>query len=99
MRMMLKITIPTEVGNRTIKDGSLPKLLEATMSKLKPEAAYFVAENGLRCAMVFFDMRDASDIPVIAEPLFMGLGAELELVPVMNADDLRKGLSAAMQAM
>jgi len=99
MRMMLKVTIPTDVGNRAIKDGSLPKLLEDTMGKLKPEAAYFVADNGLRCAMIFFDMRDASDIPVIAEPLFMGLSAELELVPVMDADDLKKGLNAAMQAM
>jgi hypothetical protein len=32
MRMLLEIKIPTEVGNRTIKDGSLPKVLEATMS-------------------------------------------------------------------
>jgi hypothetical protein len=31
--------------------------------------------------------------------LFIGLGAELELVPVMNADDLRKGLKTAMDAM
>jgi hypothetical protein len=99
MRMMLKITIPTEIGNRTIKDGSLARLLEDTMSTLKPEAAYFVADGGRRCAMMFFDMRDASDIPSIAEPLFIGLNAELELVPVMDAADLRKGLSAAMQAL
>jgi hypothetical protein len=99
MRMMLKITIPTEIGNRTIKDGSLARLLEDTMSTLKPEAAYFVADGGRRCAMMFFDMRDASDIPSIAEPLFIGLNAELELVPVMDTADLRKGLSAAMQAL
>jgi hypothetical protein len=99
MRMMLKITIPVEDGNRTIKDGSMPKLLKETMSKLKPEAAYFVAEKGRRCAMFFFDMREVSDIPPIVEPLFMDLNAEVELLPVMNADDLQKGLSAAMPAM
>jgi hypothetical protein len=66
---------------------------------LKAEAAYFVAQNGMRCAMIFFDMKDSSEIPVIAEPLFIGLGAELELVPVMNPDDLRKGLKTAMEAM
>ncbi|HKH28632.1 MAG TPA: hypothetical protein VKA61_09890 [Sphingomicrobium sp.] len=44
--------------------------------------------------MVFFDMRDASDIPAIAEPLFVGLHAEIELLPVMNIDDLQKGLNA-----
>ena len=99
MRMMLKIKIPTEQGNRAIKDGSLPKILEATIGKLKTEAAYFVADNGLRSAMIFFDMGEASDIPGIVEPLFIGLGAEVELLPVMNADDLRQGLNAAMKAM
>jgi hypothetical protein len=97
MRMMLKIKMPTEAGNRAIKDGSLGKILEDTLGKLKAESAYFIAENGLRCAMIFFDMKDSAEIPV--EPLFIGLNAELELVPVMNADDLRKGLKAAMKAM
>jgi len=92
--MLLKATIPTELGNRAIKDGSFAKVMEATVAKLKPEAAYFVAERGRRCALFFFDMRDASDIPAIAEPLFVGLHAEIELVPVMNADDLKKGLGA-----
>ena len=96
MRMMLKIVIPTETGN---KNGSLHKIFEAPMSKLKPEAAYFVAENGLRSAMMFFDRKDASEIPVIAEPLFAGLNARLQLLPVMNADDLKKGLDIAKQAM
>ena len=53
MRMMLKIKMPTESGNRAIKDGSLGKLLEDTVSKLKAEAAYFIAEDGVRCAMIF----------------------------------------------
>ncbi len=40
MRMMLKIMIPTEAGNRTIKDGSLPKILESAVDRLKAEAAF-----------------------------------------------------------
>jgi hypothetical protein len=79
--------------------GSLHKIFEATMSKLKPEAAYFFPEHGLRSAIMFFDMKDASEIPSIAEPLFAGLNARLQLVPVMNADDLKKGLDIARQAM
>jgi len=97
--MMLKIKMPTESGNRAIKDGSLGKLLEVTVSELKAEAAYFIAEDGVRCAMIFFEMNDSAEIPPIAEPLFIGLGAELELVPVMNSDDLRKGLKTAIEAM
>ena len=53
MRMLLKATIPTELGNRAIKDGSFAKVMEATMAKLKPEAAYFVAERGRRHARRF----------------------------------------------
>lgn len=94
MRMMLKIMMPTEPGNRGIKDGSLPKLLEATLAKLKPEAAYFCPYNGERAALIFFDLADVADIPAIVEPLFLGVDADVEVIPVMTIDDLRKGLAA-----
>ena len=97
MRMMLKVGIPTEAGNKGIKDGSLPKLIESTMQALNAEAAYFIAQEGRRCALFFFDMRDSSEIPGIAEPLFSGFNAEIELVPAMNGDDLRRGLAAITQ--
>ncbi|MCJ7529188.1 MAG: hypothetical protein MUO37_14030 [Methyloceanibacter sp.] len=96
MRMLLKVKMPTEQGNQAVKDGSLGKILEATIGRLKAEAAYFIAEDGLRCALIFFDMKDSADMPAIAEPLFISLGAKLEFVPAMNADDLRKGLPANM---
>jgi hypothetical protein len=48
--------------------------------------------------MIFFEMKDSADIPVIAEPLFIGLAAALEFVPVMNPDDLKRGLKTAMEA-
>jgi hypothetical protein len=98
MRMMLKVLIPTDAGNDAVKDGSLAKLFGDTIRKLNAEASYFVAQDGLRCALIFFDMKESSEIPIIAEPLFMGVNAEIELVPAMNADDLKKGLSAAKSA-
>jgi hypothetical protein len=54
MRMMLKIKMPTALANLGISDGSLGKVLEDTVSKLKAEAAYFVAEDGVRFALNFF---------------------------------------------
>jgi hypothetical protein len=95
MRMMLKVTIPVEAGNTAIKDGTLPRTLQNTTERLKPEAAYFFAEDGRRTALFFFDMQDVSQIPPIVEPLFMGMNASLTMVPVMNADDLQKGLAQA----
>ena len=95
MRMMLKVVIPVDAGNKTIKDGSLPRILEATVARLKPEGAYFYPEDGKRTMLFFFNMADVSQIPAIVEPLFMGLNASLSMVPVMNGDDLKKGLAEA----
>jgi hypothetical protein len=92
MRAMLKFTIPVAKGNQAFKDGSLGKTLEAIMNKLKPEAAYFGPSNGMRGGMMFFDLADSSQIVEVAEPLFSNLDAAIELVPVMNGDDLRKGI-------
>ena len=95
MRMMLKVSIPVEAGNKAVKDGTLPRVMQSTLERLKPEAAYFLAEDGKRTAIMFFNMEDVSTIPVIAEPLFMGMNAALTMVPVMNAEDLQKGLAEA----
>jgi len=93
MRMLLKMNIPTEAGNAAIKNGTLGSTLEALMSNLKPEAAFFGPEGGMRTAYLVFDMKDEASMPKLTEPAFL-LGANISLTPVMNADDLRKGLSS-----
>jgi hypothetical protein len=97
MRMMLRFTLPVEKGNQAFKDGSLGKTLESVMNKLKPEAAYFGPSDGKRSGMIFFDLADPSHIVEVAEPLFSNLNAAIEIVPVMNGDDLRKGIAKASQ--
>ena len=94
MRMMLRWTVPVEKGNAMIGDGSMGTVIESLMARIKPEAAYFMAHDGKRSGMVFFDMKEPADIPRIAEILFREANASLEFVPVMNADDLKKALSS-----
>jgi hypothetical protein len=94
---MLRFTLPVEKGNQAFKDGSLGKTLESIMNKLKPEAAYFGPSDGKRSGMMFFDLAEPSQIVEVAEPLFANLNAEIELVPVMNGDELRKGIAKVMQ--
>jgi hypothetical protein len=93
MRTMMKISIPAASGNKAIQDGSLPRIVQDTLEALKAEAAYFTAEGGKRTAFIFFDLKDSSQMPVVAEPFFMGLDAEVEIIPAMNAQDLQTGLS------
>lgn len=94
MRMMLKFTLPVEKGNAAINDGSIVQTMQSLMNKLKPEAAYFAILDGKRAGMIFFDLAEPSQIVEVVEPMFLGLNATTELVPVMNAEELRKGLAA-----
>ena len=93
MRMMLRWTVPVEKGNEMIRDGSLAATMQSLLEDLKPEAAYFWPENGERAGMMIFDMADTTQIPQIAEPLFMKLDAAVEFLPVMNAGDLKAALA------
>lgn len=92
MRTMMKITLDTEAGSRAIADGSLPQLMQQTLGRLQPESVYFGPEGGVRNAWIVFDLDDSSKLPPVAEPLFSKLKARVEFFPVMNQDDLQKGL-------
>ena len=93
MRMMIRWTVPAEQGNKTIDNGAMQKSIESMLRDLKPEAAYFLANDGKRGGMMVFDMADPSQIPQIAEPLFQTFNAEVTFTPVMNGDDLQKAFS------
>lgn len=92
MRMMMKVQFDTEAGSRAIQDGSLPQLMQEMFGKLEPEAAYFGPENGVRTAFIVFDLKDPSQLPAISEPLFSKVKARIDVFPVMDREDLQKGL-------
>jgi hypothetical protein len=92
VRTLMSVAIPVEQGNKAVKDGSLARILQSVLQDLQPEAAYFAALNGVRTALIFFDLKESSDLPRIAEPLFQGFNATVDFCPAMNADDLRAGL-------
>lgn len=90
MRFMLTFRIPMEAGNEMIKDGSLPETLQTILEDLKPEAAYFSDIEGARGGYLVINMDDASQMPALSEPLFLGLGATIQAHPVMVPEDLEK---------
>ncbi|EPH44168.1 DUF3303 family protein [Streptomyces aurantiacus] len=91
---MLRAHLDTQISNEALKSGNLPKIMQSMTERLKPEAAYFGPSEGGRCCTFVFDMQDSSQLPTIAEPLLEGLGAKIEIQPVMNSEDLQKGLAA-----
>jgi len=89
MRTMMKVSIPVESGNAATRSGTLGSTIQRILEEMKPEAAYFTAEdNGERTGLIFFDLKDSSHIPAIAEPWFLAFNARLTLRPAMNPQDL-----------
>jgi hypothetical protein len=95
MRMLLRFELGLAATNEAVRSGTMDGINQQIMESTKPEAAYFGTENGRRTGYLVFDMVDSAQIPVIAEPLFQRMGATVEFIPVMNADDLQRGLAAA----
>ena len=99
MRMMLTATLDTEAANRAVKDGSMMKIFQRLQSRTKPEATYYTTIGGKRTVLLFFDCKDPSSILVeLAEPLFLGVNADIRLEPVMNDADLKRGFAAWKRA-
>jgi hypothetical protein len=75
--------------------GTLGSTVQRILADLKPEAAYFFADDdGQRSASIVFDMTDPSQIPAVAEPWFLAFNAKVSLRPIMNVQDLGAAVPA-----
>jgi hypothetical protein len=87
--MLIQVSFPVEAGNAAISNGNLMAVVKKFMADYKPEAAYFLADdNGQRSGVMVVDMKDASEIPALAEPWFLGLNAQFKIQPVMTLQEL-----------
>ncbi|MGH9672980.1 MAG: hypothetical protein ACRD44_07345 [Bryobacteraceae bacterium] len=97
MRFLLKISFPVEAGNAAAKKDGF-KAIQKILADQKPEAAYFIADNGKRTAILVLNMTNESELPAIAEPWFLALNASIEATPAMIPEDLQKAGPAIRQA-
>jgi hypothetical protein len=98
MRFMLTFRIPPEEGNAAMKDGRFMSTFQSILEELQPEAAYFGPIEGARGGYLVVNMDDASQIAAIGEPLFLGLGATVQIHPVFTPDDMPRVTEAVEQA-
>ena len=92
MRMMAIVEFDLEKGNEVVSSGAIEDIFKRVMGELRPEAAYFGPVNGQRGAYLIVNMDDSSKVPLFSETLFQEMHATIEWIPVMNADDLQRGL-------
>ncbi|MCA9730171.1 MAG: hypothetical protein KC729_20975 [Candidatus Eisenbacteria bacterium] len=95
MRVLMKVSIPVEAGNRGVKEGILPKTIMNFVEQTKPEACYFTTENGKRTGLFFFDLKEPQMMPSIAEPFFVNLHASIDVAPAMDLEDMKAGVAKA----
>ena len=99
MRMLLRVSIPVVEGNAALKAGTFGPTVQRILADLKPEAAYFFADDdGNRSASIVFDMQDPSQIPAVAEPWFFTFNAKVSIRPVMTPQDLGAAMPAITKA-
>jgi hypothetical protein len=89
VRFIIRASVPTEAGNRMMKDPNGFKQIESYIQSVKPEASYFFEAGGDRTMVFIVNMERTDQMAVIAEPLFM-IGAKVEFHPVMLLEDLKK---------
>src|SRR5215472_2487420 len=78
MRMLMKLWMPVEPFNTLVRNGTAGDKLQQILEDLKPEAAYFTAQDGHRGGIIVVNINDTSEIPRYAEPFFLTFNAEVQ---------------------
>jgi hypothetical protein len=96
MRVLITAHIPTnEASAKAFKESPAATMaaIEAYIKLSHAEAAYFGEKDGNRTAYFLADLPSADMIPVMAEPLFINMGATVNIQPVMTFEEVKRGLS------
>ena len=90
MRILVKMQIPAEAGNRMVQDPDFLKNIEDYIRNFNIEASYFTEINGERTALYVLDLQTTDQLAKAVEPLFQGFNAKVEVHPAMNFEELKK---------
>ena len=90
MRFLMKVSMQTEAGNKSVIDGTLGEKMNHMLGELNPEAVYFITKCGKLTALIFLDISEVHLLPKLAEPFFMAFNAEVDFYQAMRPEDLAK---------
>lgn len=90
MKMLLMVEFPHEPFNALVRSGKVGEVMNRVLETIKPEAAYFTEQDGMRSGIFLIDVEDPSEIPGYAEPFFLNFQANCKFRIVMSQEDLQK---------
>ena len=93
MRFMIQFWIPTPNGNEAVRSGKIEKVFKKLGEEFRPEAMYFYPADGMRAGCMFIQSDNPAICAAVGERMWFGLQAQIKVTPVMNGEDLGKGLS------
>jgi len=97
--MLVNIVLPIEPFNSRVNDGTAGDIIGRIINEIKPESIFFTTQDGNRGAVMVVELKDASQVPSIAEPWFLNFKAKCDFKIAMTPDDLQKAnLSKLSQA-
>ena len=88
MRMLMNVIFPVEPFNSAVRDGTAGPTIKKILESIKPESVYFTELNGQRGGVLVVDVKEASEIPALAEPFYLAFEADIEFRIAMTPDDL-----------
>lgn len=92
MRTLIQVELDTDTANKMITGGEFSEGFDKMMEMLKPEAAYFHPRGGRRGMTLVVDLPNEASIVTTLEPFWTQLGADVDMCPCMNVDELRAGV-------
>ena len=90
MRCIIECWIPSEDGNLSILDGTLPVRIKNWVDTVKPEALYFTVKDGQRTMIAVVNVPSEDKMVAINEPLWLDWNASVSITPAMSLADLQK---------
>src|SRR3990172_2472534 len=96
MRMLMHVQLPLEPPTVRTRDGTAGQKIQRILEAIKPEAVYFSEQNGRRGGTLVVNVKDPSEVPMLAEPWFLIFNAEVEFRIAMTPEDLARANLGAL---
>lgn len=92
MKYLIRVRLPVEAGNKALQDPKFGDKLQSILKEIKAKAAYFTPIEGQRGIYIVTNFDDASKLASISEKFWFFGKADVEFIPVMIIDDLKKAI-------